>query len=218
MKNKLVFAVAALALMLTWGHPAKAACDGSYQTLIYTEQGGASLHACSGASVTIEAGATLTLASTSSLVQTNVDLTEKSLTATFGINGATLAVSGAASVGSLASAGAITGTTLHASGAATIVEALYLGAANTVSTFTAAGAATFPGAVTAAAINISGSGQALIGNATATQLATLVPGQAKGTLIMNSTDSTLCVSTAAAAGSWALPRGPAKDSAFVSCY
>jgi len=218
MKNKMVFAMVALALTLVWARPAKAACDPSYQTLIYTAQGGAEQHVCSGGAVTFEAGATLTLASTSSLVQTNVDYTGKSLTATFGIVGATAAISGAANVGSLVSAGAISGTTLGASGAATIVGAAYIGAANTVSTITAAGAATFPGAVTAAAVNISGSGQLLMGNATATQLATLVPGQAKGAQIYNSTDDTVCYSSAAVAGSWVLPRGPAKDSALVSCY
>lgn len=127
------------------------------------------------------------------------------------------------------SGGSVSATTLSASGAGYVAGEFTMGAAATKSTMTATGSLTMPGTlsasavtaggtVTAATVNVSGSGQVLLGNATAAELATLVPGQANGALIFNSTDQTICQSTAAVAGSWALPRGPAKDSAFVSCY
>ncbi len=105
----------------------------------------------------------------------------------------------------VAHTGAITGaTTIAVQGAA------YFGSnANaTVSTITAAGAASFAGSVTSAgtltgaALNISGSGQVLLGNATSTEIKLLAPGQAKGAMIINSTTGLLCISTATVAGSW----------------
>ncbi len=59
---------------------------------------------------TFPSGATLTLSTGSTLVQSNINLSEQSLTATYGVNGATLTISGAASVGSLSSTGAIGGS------------------------------------------------------------------------------------------------------------
>lgn len=103
-------------------------------------------------------------------------------------------------------------TTLDASGDVNV------GTGVSMSTIAAAGSISTPGALNAGTVNIAGSGQLLMGNATAAQLATLVPGQAHGAQIYNSTDDTVCYSSAAVAGSWILPRGPAKDSAMVSCY
>jgi hypothetical protein len=62
MKKLLVFA--ALVFMANFAY---CACDGSYQTLIYTEQGGAQQRICSGGAVTYESGSTLQLASGASL-------------------------------------------------------------------------------------------------------------------------------------------------------
>jgi hypothetical protein len=67
--------------------------------------------------------------------------------------------------------------------------------------------------LSAGTVNIAGSGQLLTGNASSTSLATLVPGQAKGALITNSTTGELCTSTATVAGSWVLVRALA-----TACY
>jgi hypothetical protein len=174
----------------------------------------------------------------SSFVRTSGDTMTSGLTLT-GVNGyvhASSTITAPQFTGALVgnvtggiSGGAASVTTLAASGAANITGELTWGAAATKSTATVLGALTIPagfqaasvlagGAVTGATINISGSGQLLMGNATAAELADLVPGQAHGAQIYNSTDDTVCYSSAAAAGSWILPRGPAKDSAMVSCY
>lgn len=103
-------------------------------------------------------------------------------------------------------------TTIKASGD------VQVGTGVSMSTIAASGSMSTPGAMNAGTVNISGSGQLLMGNATAAQLADLVPGQAHGAMIYNSTDDTICTSTASVKGSWILPRGPAINSAMVPCY
>lgn len=54
-----------------------------------------------GGTLTMKSGSTFTLAAGSSLIQSNINLTEANLTATYGVSAATAAISGSASVGSL---------------------------------------------------------------------------------------------------------------------
>ena len=98
-------------------------------------------------------------------------------------------------------------TTIKASGNVNV------GTGVQMSTIAAAGSISTPGAMSAGTVNIAGSGQLLTGNASSTSLATLVPGQAKGALITNSTTGELCTSTATVAGSWVLVRALA-----TACY
>jgi hypothetical protein len=118
--------------------------------------------------------------------------------------------------GTLTVTGAITGTAsaVAASGvtagalASTVIASSYSVAAAMTSASVTTG-----GTVTGAAVNISGSGQLLMGNASSTALATLVPGLAKGAMIINSTTGNLCMSTAAAVGSWVIVSTPTS-----ACY
>ena len=221
---------------------AASARDNSYQTLIYTEQGGAAMVLSTGASMTFEAGSLLTLASTSSLVQTNVNLTEQNLTATYGVAAATAVISNTGAT-ALTVAGGITAGTgvvgiVDANGKIPALNSTYLASlsGSSLTTLTAANIAagslasgviassyavtspltaasgSFTGAITAAAVNVSGSGQVLLGNATSTEIKALAPGQAKGAMILNSTTGLLCISTATVAGSWV------KVSDAASCW
>ena len=60
------------------------------------------------------------------------------------------------------------------------------------------------GTMTAAAFNISGSGQLLLGNITSTAIKALAPGQAHGAKIFNTTLGVECVSTDTVVGSWVI--------------
>lgn len=68
-------------------------------------------------------------------------------------------------------------------------------------------------AATVTTLNVSGSGQVLLGNATSAALGALAPGQAKGALILNSNTGNLCMSTATAVGSWVIVSTPT-----LACY
>lgn len=72
--------------------------------------------------------------------------------------------------------------------------------------------------MTAAAFNVTGSGQVALGNTTSLLIVDLVPYQAHGATVFNATIDAVCYSTSAVAGSWVLPRGPAVDSALVPCW
>ena len=137
---------------------------------------------------------------------------------------------GAANLVAITGAGAISAQSLSASGAMSMASlavsgASHFGAANTVSTVTAAGdisaghnlsaanSISAGGSVTAAAVNISGSGQLLLGNATSAGIAAMVPGQAAGALIFNSTLGALCQSTGTAVGAFVYSTATA-----TACY
>ena len=73
------------------------------------------------------------------------------------------------------------------------------------------------GTVSATSVNITGSGQLLLGNATSAQIAAITPGQAHGATIFNSTIDAVCYSTAIAPGAWILPK-ISTAAASVSCW
>ena len=89
---------------------AASARDNSYQTLIYTEQGGAAMVLSTGASMTFEAGSSLILASTSSLIESNINLTQQSLTATYGVAAATAVISNTGASALIVDGGIVGGT------------------------------------------------------------------------------------------------------------
>ena len=120
--------------------------------------------------------------------------------------------------GSLSVTGAITGASISGTVAAASVAAGSLGSGVIVSSYAlsaplTAASAVIGGTVTSAAVNISGSGQLLLGNASSTALISLVPGQAKGALILNSTTGNLCMSTSTVVGSWVIVSTPT-----LACY
>lgn len=119
-------------------------------------------------------------------LRTTDDVTHKSVAATYGVSGATLTISAAGDI-----AGQFT-----------------WGAAGTKSTGTVTGALSIPGALTTTTVNISGSGQLLMGNATSAQLALLAPGQAKGAMLINSDTGNLVMSTGTGVGAWVLVSTP----------
>ena len=125
--------------------------------------------------------------------------------------------------GDIRSTGTIYGTlsgsmgTLTVTGAGDIAGQFTWGAAGAKSTGTVGGSLTMPGTFTAAAVNISGSGQILPGNATSAQIKLLAPGQTHGATIFNSTIDAMCYSSATAVGSWILPK-VSTAAASVSCY
>ena len=104
--------------------------------------------------------------------------------------------------------GALTGNTLAMTGAGDIAGQFTWGTAGTKSTGTVTGGLSIAGTLTTIAVNISGSGQLLMGNATSAALAALAPGQAKGALLINSTTGNLVMSTGTAVGAWVLVSTP----------
>lgn len=91
MKKMFVFLTIAVLMLLT--APAESACDPSYQTPIYTEQGGAAQKVCDGGSITVESGGGLSLAAGSSF-SASMEPSFSSLTVTNRVTAGSLNVSG----------------------------------------------------------------------------------------------------------------------------